>query len=83
MFGYTLAEVTIVTIDPGLKIFKVVLLIDGVETEVMFVETTSHVAAARIVRSALIDGKSYEREKWRLEISERGRGGAIPVRRRP
>ena len=67
----------------GSKTFKVVLLINGVETEVMFIEATSQIAAGKIVRSALIDGKSYERERWRLQISEHGRGEPIPIRKRP
>jgi len=52
------------------RTFKVVLLIDGVETEVMFIEAASHRDAGQIVSAALIDGKSYEREKWALQISD-------------
>jgi hypothetical protein len=54
------------------KTFKVVLLIDEVETEVMFIEAATLMAAGHIVRAALIDGKSYEREKWVLQITEHG-----------
>jgi hypothetical protein len=52
-----------------IRTFKVVLLIDGVETEVMFIEAASHRDAGQIVSAALIDGKSYEREKWALQIT--------------
>jgi len=70
------------TRESPIKTFKVVLLIEGVETEVMFIEATSQVTAGRVVRAALIDGKSYEREKWTLQISEQGREGPIPIRKR-
>ena len=39
---------------------------------VEFIEAASQLDAAHIVSAALIDGKTYEREKWALEISERG-----------
>ena len=68
--------------EPQLKTFKVVLLIDGVETEVMFIEAASHVDAGRIVTEALINGKNYEREKWALQIAEHGPGGNIGPRKR-
>ena len=54
------------------KTFKVVLFIDRVETEVMFIEATSPIEAAHTVCEALIDGKSYEREKWALQITQHG-----------
>ena len=54
------------------KTFKVVLLIDGVETEVMFIEVATPRVAGRIVCAALIHGKSYEREKWALQITQHG-----------
>jgi hypothetical protein len=66
------------------KTFKVVLLIDEVETEVMFIEAATLMAAGNIVRAALIDGKSYEREKWVLQITEHGlpdKTHVIPARK--
>lgn len=66
------------------KSFKVVLLIDGVKTEVMFIEATSQRDAGHIVTAALIDGKSYERETWALQINEHGlaeKTQRIPIRK--
>lgn len=67
-----------------LKTFKVVLLIDRVETEVMFIEAANVRDAGRIVTTALIDGKSYEKDEWALQISEHGLAGKIgriPIRK--
>ena len=38
----------------------------------MFIEATSPIEAAHTVCEALIDGKSYEREKWALQITQHG-----------
>jgi hypothetical protein len=65
--------------ESRLRTFKVVLLIDGVETEVMFIEATSPIEAAHTVCEALIDGKSYEREKWALQITQHGWPGETCV----
>src|SRR6266849_4849780 len=58
--------------ESRVKTFKVVLFIDRVETEVMFIEATSPIEATHTVCEALIDGKSYEREKWALQITQHG-----------
>jgi len=71
--------------EAHLKTFKIVLLIDGVETEVMFIEAATPRVAGRIVCAALIHGKSYEREKWALQITEYGlpdKMSVIPQRKK-
>jgi len=71
--------------ESRVKTFKVVLFIDRVETEVMFIEATSPIEAAHTVCEALIDGKSYEREKWALQITEYGlpdKMSVIPQRKK-
>jgi len=51
----------------------------------MFIEAATPRVAGRIVCAALIHGKSYEREKWALQISEYGlpdKMSVIPQRKK-
>lgn len=50
----------------------------------MFIEAANVRDARRIVTTALIDGKSYEKDEWALQISEHGLAGKIgriPIRK--
>ena len=64
------------------KTFKVSLILDHVETEVMLVKAGTHREAARIARAALVSGKKHEGKKWQLRITEHPATGE-PGKRAP